>query len=135
MRSSAVSRSPKTWKLRRQPRATVRRRRRCGRCNSRTRTLDSADPGQRAVEAVAQPLHDEQPAGDPEPGEVVVGELIGDADADRAEDADHGEVIGEDPARQPGGDPAQQPALRNRGEEAGLALRFDCLAQVGHGDT
>src|SRR3954451_11329483 len=89
------------------------------------RALDAADARQRPVQRIAQPVDDEQSARNPEPDEAVVRQGIGGADRERCEDADGGQVIGENPARQPGGDPAKKTLLGLREEERRISYGLD----------
>src|SRR5260221_3523160 len=79
--------------------------------------LRAADARECAVEAVAEPVHAQHQARDPEPGGVVAGQGVGRARARGGEHADGREVIGPDGARHAGGERLQRALLRAREQE------------------
>src|SRR5215207_10135274 len=87
--------------------------------------LDPANAGEHPVEGVGEPVHDQEAARDPQPGDALVRELVGAADRERRQNADDREVVGEDPPREARRNPAKQALLRPREQKGRLALRLD----------
>lgn len=69
------------------------------------------DAGERAVERVAEPVQYEQQARHPQPRAPAVRELVGGADSERGQNPERGQVVGQDPARQPPGHRREQRSL------------------------
>jgi len=92
------------------------------------RALGAPHPCERAVERVAEPMHDEQATGRPQPDRILVGQRIGHGDADRRQHAEGGQVIGHHPGRQAAGDPLEHAPL-GASEQEGL------LTRGGHHDS
>ena len=81
------------------------------------RPLDAPYAGERAVERVAQPVDDEQAAGDPQPRRVAPAQPVGGADPQRGEHAEHGHVVRHHPRRHALGEPVEHAALGGREQE------------------
>src|SRR6266550_4649822 len=73
--------------------------------------LGAAHARERAVEAVADPVHTEHQARHPEPGGVVRRERVGGPGTHRAERAEHRQVVGSEHARHALGEEPQHPPL------------------------
>src|SRR5882672_3532769 len=83
--------------------------------------LGAAHARERAVEAVADPVHAEHQARDPEPGGVVRRERVRGPGTHRAERAEHRQVVGSEHARHVLGEEPQHPPLDAGQEKRHLA--------------
>ena len=92
--------------------------------------LDLADPCECAVERVAEPVHDEQGAGGPEPDLAAVRKQVRGGDPDGGDDAQGREMVRHDPARQAARDPLEYPRLVTGKQE--LLVAGSVPLTVGH---